>query len=329
VLGKRLGVDLGAESLRIVVRGEGQVFAEPAVVARHRRRGYAAAGLPALELAADPEMELVRPLRGGLIIDRSGVAALLQRAINRGAGRQRIFRPDVVVAVSPPMSGDDRLTILDICAQLGTRTAYLIDSPVAAAMGAGQVLSGPRAHLIADIGAGTVDVACLASEGTIAGRTLSQAGDDLRTAVRRRLRERLGEDLGDVEAEEVVTSLACVGQHEERRMPLRLGADGEERFVEVVSTEIADLVDEHSKRIAQAVREVIDETPVTLRREVLQDGISLCGGGARLEGLDRYLGLHCGCPARVVQEPQTCVIRGTQIAVENLDVLKRSFVYIR
>ncbi len=148
MLGKRLGVDLGAGTLRVVVRGEGQIVAEPSLVARHRRRGYAAAGLDALELAGDPDMELVRPIRGAAIIDRDGLAALLQRVINRAAGRQRIFRPDVLIAVSPQLSDADRLTILETCAHLGTRTASLIDSPTAAALGAGHSFNGPRAHLV-------------------------------------------------------------------------------------------------------------------------------------------------------------------------------------
>ena len=110
---------------------------EPTVVARHRRRGYSAAGMAAAELAREPEMEMVRPLAAGGIADRNALGALLHQVVNRVAGRQRIFRPDLVMAICPAMGGDDRLTILEMCARIGTRTAYLIDSPIAAAMGAG------------------------------------------------------------------------------------------------------------------------------------------------------------------------------------------------
>src|ERR1017187_3874913 len=159
MLGKRLGIDLGAGSVRAVVRGEGLTITEPSVVARHRRRGYSAAGMAAAELGGDPEMQLIRPVGAGAIVNLEAVGSLLHQLVNRAAGRQRIFRPDVVMAICPSMGGDDRLAILDICARIGTRTAYLIDSPIAAAMGAGHAPSGSRGYLIADIGAATVDVA--------------------------------------------------------------------------------------------------------------------------------------------------------------------------
>jgi rod shape-determining protein MreB len=329
MLGKRLGIDLGAGSVRAVVRGEGLTITEPSVVARHRRRGYAAAGMAAAELAGDPEMELIRPVGAGAITDLEAVGALLHQLVNRAAGRQRIFRPDVVIAICPSMGGDDRLAILDICARIGTRTAYLIDSPIAAAMGAGHAPSGSRGYVIADIGAATVDVASLASEGTIAGRTLTTAGNALRDAVARRLEETHGAVIDPVAAEDIVASLACVGPHEERRMPVRAGVGEGEVTLSIASAEIADLVDAHARQIGRAVEDVIDETPIPLRRGILEEGIALCGGGARLEGLDRYLGIQTGITVRVAPDAPTCVIRGTQAAVENLDVLRRSFMYIR
>jgi rod shape-determining protein MreB len=329
MLGKRLGIDLGSGSLRAVVRGEGLPLTEPSVVARHRRRGYSAAGLAAAEMARDAEMEMIRPLGGGTIADRNALAALLHQVVNRAAGRQRIFRPDVVIAICPAMGGDDRLAILDICARIGTRTAYLIDAPTAAAMGAGHPPSGSRGHLVVDVGAGTVDVASLVSEGTIAGRTLTTAGDALRSAVAERLESRHGVTLEPAVAEDVIASLACVGPHEERRMPVPAGSGAEATTLSIASVEIADLVDAHARQIAHAITEVLDETPVALRRDILEEGITLCGGGARLEGLDRYLGIQAGCSVTVAADPLTCVIRGTQAAVENLDVLRRSFMYIR
>ena len=327
MLGKKLALDLGTGSLRVAVRGEGLAVVEPSVVARHRSGGYVAAGLAAAELAGEPGLDLIRPLRDGGVADREALAALLQHAVNRAAGRQRIFRPDVVLAVSPVMSDGDRLAILDICADLGTRTAYLIEAPFAAAIGAGHSPTSGRGNLVADIGAGTVDTACVASEGTVAGRSLRGAGDALRNAVARRLEENHGVVIAASVAEDIVASLACVGPHEERRMLVPVS--GRAETVSVASTEIADLVDDHSREIAHAAEEVIREAPRELLPDIQGGGLTLCGGGARLEGLDRYLGLQTGCPVRVASDPQTCTIRGTQLAAENLDVLRRSFMYIR
>jgi rod shape-determining protein MreB and related proteins len=329
MLGKKLGVDLGAGSVRIVVRGEGQVLGEPSLVARHRAGGYAGIGLAAAGMAGDPELELVRPLAAGAVVDREALSVLLQQAVNRSAGRQRIFRPDVVLAVSPALNDNDRLFVLEVCARLGTRTSYLIDTPVAAAIGAGHSLSTGRGHLVADLGAGSIDVACLASEGTVAGRSLREAGDALRTAVQGRIAERHQALVSIATAEDVVASLAYVGSHEERRMTLHTEIDGLEATVSVASTDFADLVDEHAVRIAAAVDQVVAEIPPPLRDDVAVEGLTLCGGGARLEGLDRFLGAQSGLPTRVARDAQTCTIRGTGIAVENLDVLKRSFMYIR
>jgi rod shape-determining protein MreB len=329
MLGKRLGVDLGAQSVRVVARGEGQVLVEPTLVARDHRRDTAIAGLAAAEVDAHPDVEVVRPLQAATVVDVEALFVLLQRVVNRVAGWQRIFRPDLVMAIAPPMSGTDRLAVLDICARLGTRTTYLIDSPIAAALGAGFPLTGTGAHLVADIGAGTVDVACVAAEGTIAARSLTSGGDVLREAVARRL-EQVHGAMSRRDTEDVIASLACAGPHEERRMTVTVaGADGADAEASLSSKEIADLVDDHVRRIGAAIREVIDETPAPLRAQVSEAGVTLCGGGARLEGLDRRAGALAGCPARVAADPQSCVIRGAQQAVENLDVLKRSFVYIR
>jgi len=329
MLGKRLGMDLGTGSLRAVVRGEGPVLTEPMLVARHRRRGYSAAGMAAVALARDDDMEMVRPLGVGAIADRNALAALLHQVVNWVAGRQRIFRPDVVIAICPATGGDDRLAILDICAKIGTRTAYLIDSPIAAAMGAGHLPAGGRGHLVADIGAGTVDVASLVSEGTIAQRTVASGGDALRTAIAERLEASHHAFIEPAVAEDVVASLACVGPHEERRMPVRAGSGAGPMTLSVASLEIADLVDGHARRIADAIDEVLEETPLALRHDILEEGVFLCGGGARLEGLDRYLSIQTGCAVNLAPDPSSCVIRGTQAAVENLDVLRRSFMYIR
>jgi rod shape-determining protein MreB len=329
MLGKRIGIDLGVGTMRVVVRGEAQILTDPSLVARHRRRGLVGAGLAAVEAAGAPETELTHPIRGGGVEDAPGLAALIQRAINRAAGRQRIFRPDVVIALCPAIGGDDRLTILDACARLGTRTVYLIDSPIAAVMGAGHSLAGSRAHLVADIGAGSVDVACVTAEGTIAGRTLPRGGEALRAAICRRFESLLGVAVEAGAGDDVIASLVTAGPHEERRMELGGVTGGPGAAVSVASKDVADLVDDHARRVAGAVREVIDETPATLRGEILAEGVILCGGGAALEGLERFVAAQAGCPARVAPDPQNCVIRGTQIAVESLDVLKRSFVYIR
>jgi rod shape-determining protein MreB len=322
VLGKKLGVDLGTSTTRVITRGEGTVLAEPTVVGiQEGATVLSVLGTLALEAAAaDPTMELRRPLQGGNIVDRSALTALVQHAVNRAAGRQRIFKPDLVIAVRAGMSGEDRRTVLDAAARAGSRTVYLIDAAIAAAMGAGVAVTSPRASLIIDIGAGKTDIAVLALEATVASRSLSVGAEALF--------DRLGAHVESVHG--VVLSRDAL--HGATR--LLVAASHEERTAEIggvllSSHELAPLVAEHLRPLDAALLEVLDETPAALRHDVKHNGLLLSGGGARLEGLERHLAVVSGCSARVAGEPDGCTVRGTALAVDNLDVLRRNFMYIR
>ncbi len=322
MLGKKLGVDLGTATTRVITRGEGTVLAEPTVVAiKEGELVLSLMGSSAIDAAADDStLELRRPLQGGNIVDRRALTALVQHAVNRAAGRQRIFKPDLVIAVRSGMNGEDRRTVLEAAARAGSRTVYLIDAVIAAAMGAGVAVTSPRASLVIDIGAGKTDVAVLALEGTVASRSLSVGAEALF--------DRLA---GHVEAVHRV-SLSRDELHRATR--LLVAASHEERTAEIggvllSSHELAPLVTEHLRAMDTAVLEVLDEAPAALRQDVKRTGLLLTGGGARLEGLERHLGVVCGCSARVASEPDGCTVRGTALAVDNLDVLRRNFMYIR
>jgi rod shape-determining protein MreB len=322
VLGKKLGVDLGTGTTRVITRGEGTVLAEPTVVAiQESEPALSLLGTAAIEAAADdPALELRRPLQGGNIADRRALTALVQHAVNRAAGRQRIFKPDLVIAVRAGMSGDDRRSVLDAAARAGSRTVYLIDAAIAAAMGAGIAVTAPRASLIIDIGAGKTDIAVLALEGTVAGRSLSIGCDALF--------DRLGAHV------ESVHGVSLSRDQLQGANRLLVAAPHEERTAEIggvllSSHELAPLVAEHLRALDTALLEVLDETPAALRHDLKHSGLLLTGGGARLEGLERHLGVVSGCSARVASEPDGCTVRGTALAVDNLDVLRRNFMYIR
>ncbi len=181
MLGKKLGVDLGTATTRVITRGEGTVLAEPSVVAiQEGEPSLSLFGAAAIEAAAnDHSVALRRPLQGGNIVDARALTALVHHAVSRAAGRQRIFKPDLVIAVRAGLTGDDRRTVLDAAARAGSRTVYLIDAAIAAAMGAGIAVTAPRANLVIDIGAGKTDVAVLALEGTVSTRSLSVGATDL------------------------------------------------------------------------------------------------------------------------------------------------------
>jgi rod shape-determining protein MreB len=197
---------------------------------------------------------------------------------------------------------------------------YLIDAAIAAAMGAGIAVTAPRASLIIDIGAGKTDIAVLALEGTVAGRSLSIGCDALL--------DRLGEHVESVHGVSLSRD-QLLGANR-----LLVAAPHEERTAEIggvllSSHELAPLVAEHLRALDTALLEVLDETPAALRHDLKHSGLLLTGGGARLEGLERHLGVVSGCSVRVASEPDGCTVRGTALAVDNLDVLRRNFMYIR
>jgi rod shape-determining protein MreB len=197
---------------------------------------------------------------------------------------------------------------------------YLIDAAIAAAMGAGVAVTAPRASLVIDIGAGKTDIAVLALEGTVTGRSMSLGADALYDRLSAHVESVHGVSL-TLDELHGATRLLVAAPHEERTA--EIGG------VLLSSHELAPLVTEHLRALDAALLQVIDETPAALRHDVKRAGLLLTGGGARLEGLERHLGVVSGCSVRVASEPDGCTVRGTALAVDNLDVLRRNFMYIR
>jgi rod shape-determining protein MreB len=332
VLGKKVGIDLGTTTTRIIVKGEGMIASEPTAVAiRDGGVQTAVFGEAAFETQAqDPEFQLRRPIAGGEIADAASARWLVNHAMIRAAGRQRIFKPDVVIAVMSSLPGGQRRSLLEAAALAGARTAYLLDAPLAAAMGAGIRLSGPNGHLIVDIGAGKTDVAALALEGTVSGRCLGgHGGMRLHACIADHIRGEHEVTLDAATVEEVIASLARVGPHEERRLDVMGKGESGEQSLTITSTELNACLDAHVRPILTALDAVIADTPPRLMDDIRREGILLCGGGAQLEGLDGAIAAATGIEVHRESQPQLCVVRGTGYALDNLDVLKRALMYIR
>jgi rod shape-determining protein MreB and related proteins len=330
MLGKKIGIDLGTSTVRLVVKGEGPPLSEPSVVGLlDGNFNSALVGMAAMEHRGGG-VRLVRPIRGGAVADPTAVRTLIHSLVGRAVGRQRIFKPDVVLSVMSSLSGDQRRLLLDAAMAAGARTVYLLDATIAAAMGAGLRLSAPAGNLVVEAGAGKTDIAVLAMEGTDAQRSLpGHGGQRLTAAIAEFVHTTHGVRLPPESAEEVVSSLARVGPHEERRLQVT-GHDGAtERVVELTSTELLPVLETHVRPIADALEQVVSEAPAPLQEDIRFGGGLLCGGASRLEGLDRYLSATSGVSMRRDRDPQLCVVRGTAQALDNLDVLKRNFMYIR
>jgi rod shape-determining protein MreB and related proteins len=336
MLGKKLAIDIGTAMLRMQVKGEQPLSPEPSLVAVEEGSGrIVAAGAAAAAVGAAQgrgDITVVAPVHDGAIGDLHAFEALLQYAVTRGAGRQRIFKPDVMLSVMSAMSGHDRRALMEMTVRVGARTTYLIDAPLAAATGAGLPITTVHGHLVVDAGAGKTDVAVVSVESLIAGRCVRRGGRHLDAAIARHLATAHGLSVDAATAEDVKLEIAAaVPLPEERRMlvqgvDMASGAPGEAR---VSSTEIGEVVRAELQHLGQALREVLGETPAALLDDVRHDGAVLAGGAARLRGLDRWVSGVIGVPVRVAGEPEGCVVRGVATALDNLDVMRRNFLYIR
>jgi rod shape-determining protein MreB and related proteins len=332
VLGKKVGIDLGTTAVRLHLKGEGVTLDEPAVVATALGDDRVLAhGTAALAAVARGGTRLRAPLHQGAVADSLALDALLNHVITRAVGRQRIFRPDVMVAVVPVMSGDDRRTLMEVAARAGARTVYLIESPLAAAIGAGLSVSSRVGHLVADLGGGTTDIAVVALDGIVSRRTVCGGGQALTRAIADHLGAGHGVPVDLAAAEDAKREIgSATPLVEERTLRLALGGEGRRGEVVVSSTEVKEAMGEPLGELATAVLEVLEDCPEPLLSDIrTRTGLVLTGGGARLRGLDRYLAAATGLRVELAADPQGCVARGAGTALESLDLVRRNFLYLR
>jgi rod shape-determining protein MreB and related proteins len=237
-----------------------------------------------------------------------------------------------MICVPSGVTSVERRAVTEAAISAGARQAWLIDEPLAAAIGAGLPIAEPRGNAICDIGGGTTEIAVISLSGTVVANSIRVGGnrfDDAITAYMKRKHNLL---IGERSAEELKIS---IGSAVTMKDPLRAEVRGRDlvsglpRSLEVSSNEIVEAVQEPLRLIVGAVRSVLEETPPELAADIFDRGIVLSGGGAQLRGLDRYLSMHTGIPAAVAEEPQTSVVRGTGLALENFEVLKRNQAYLR
>ena len=332
MLGKKIGVDLGTATSRLHLRGDGSLVSEPSVIAVDVPTGRVLTiGVAAQQMSDREGIDLRHPLEDGEISDRTAAEAMLGGLVNRACGRQRIFRPDLMVSVPASLQGSDRRFLLDVASRSGARTAYLIDSPLAAALGAGLAVSAGTGRLIVDVGAGTVEAAVIAAEGMVAWRVSKRGTARLTAEIAGYVGGVHDIDVDMREAEELKREIGSATRlPEERTLRVPVHRDGEPVEVVVSSVEVHAAIVPWLRDLTTLLTEVLDECPSRLARDVRQrTGLTLTGGGAALRGLERHLAAALGIPVVVAGDPSSCVARGAGAALENLDVLRRTFLYVR
>ena len=332
MLTKKIGIDLGTSTVLVYVKGEGVVLNEPALMATDEKGARVlAVGRAASELLGrGGKARAIRPVRDGDGVDYNAAGAMLQHLIGRIVGRQRIFRPDVMLSVAPMVTGVERRTVLEATMQAGAKTAYLIDKPMAAAIGARISVATTDGILVVNLGAGSTDLAAIAHGEMLAIDSIRTGGDALDRAIELALSRRHGQHLRPGEAERLKLEIgsATAPAAEAWLDVAAVDGEGTNHPVRVSSAEVRQAIQEPLATIAGSLERLLAQVPDARRAAVQRNGAVLTGGGAQLRGVAEYLSARAGIPVRVARDPQSCVAVGTGMALDNLQVIRRGQHYI-
>ena len=332
---KKIGIDLGTTSVLVYAPKRGIIMNEPSVVAISTiDKKILAVGKEAKEmLGRTPDtIVAVRPLKEGVIADYKTTEAMLRYFINKAVGGVRVFRPEVMVAVPGGITSVERRAVIDATIAAGARAAYIIKEPVVAAIGADIPIGSPSGHMIIDIGGGTAEMAVISLGGIVASDSVRIGGNKLDAAIAEHVRRKYGMTVGDRTAEEIKIQIGSALYLDEKLSLDVKGRDmitGLPRTITVTSDDVTDAIQNELEELIAATKEVLRRTPPELSADVMEKGMILSGGSSQLRNLDRLLAKATGVPAYVADEPQLCVVKGTGIALENLESYKRSILAMR
>lgn len=340
---RRLGIDLGTANSLVWLAGKGVVLNEPTVVAVTIDDDVVVAvGNEAKDmLGRTPEsIRATRPLRDGVIADYRITEEMLRYFIDRVVGKNRLFRPEVMICVPSGVTQVERRAVLDATLAAGAKVAYLIEEPLAAAIGAKIPIAQASGHMIVDIGGGSTEAAVISLGGVVAHHSVRVAGTKIDEVITQYIRKRYGLIVGERTAEiikltigdalpEAVESQKSKVESRERKsvsMEVR-GRDavsGLPRMVEVTQTEITQAMTPALNMIVGGVKAVLEATPPELAADIIDKGIVMAGGTSTMRNLDKLMTQETGVPCHVAEDALLCVVRGTGIAVENIELYKRS-----
>ncbi len=326
----KIGIDLGTANVLVFVQGQGITVREPSVVAIDADDRIVAVGTEAKEMVGRTpgSITAIRPLRDGVIADYVVTEAMLRYFIKKGtAGKISFGRPDVLVSVPAGSTSVEKRYVLDAARQAGAGKAYLIEEPMAAAIGAQLPISGPSGNMIVNIGGGTAEIAVLSLSDIVVAKSHRVGGNRFDEAIALYIRRKYNLMIGDRTAEQVKLEIGSALPLEEELTMSVKGRDmiaGLPREVLITSTEITEAMEVPLRNLTDAIRGVLEQTPPELSADIIDKGIVLSGGGALLRNIDRLITNVTGVAAHVAPDPLSCVAKGTGIALEHFDVFAKS-----
>ena len=327
-----LGIDLGTATTLVFARGEGIILCEPSVVAINKDTNKALAiGNEAKSMLGRTPANIVavRPMRDGVIADFEITETMLRHFINKSHNRSAFVRPRIVVGVPSGITGVEKRAVLDAAMHAGAREAYLVEEPMAAAIGANLPVSEAQGSMIVDIGGGTTEVAVLALGGIVVSKSIRVAGDEMDEAIVAHCRKNYNLLIGERTAEQIKIDIgSAYPLAEERTIEVR-GRDlvtGLPKTLTLTSSEIRDALSDPVSTVIDAVRMTLEKTPPELAADIMDRGIVMAGGGSLLRGLDKHLAQETDMSVYVVDDPISCVAYGTGKILEEIDTLKKVLI---
>lgn len=329
-ISKRIGIDLGTANSLVWLAGKGIVMNEPTVVAvGSDDNRVVAVGNEAKEMLGRTPGNIVasRPMRDGVIADYRVTQAMLSYFIQKVCGRVFLFKPEVMICVPAGVTQVERRAVLDATLSAGAKVAFLIDEPLAAAIGAKIPIAAPSGNMIIDIGGGSAEAAVISLGGVVVHKSVRVAGNKIDEAIAGYMRKRHNLLIGDTTAEDVklkIASATLLPTEEAMEVKGRDNVTGLPRAIIVTSTEITEAIRPILIQIVGAAKGVLEETPPELASDIIDKGIVMSGGTSQLRNFDKFMTELTGVPCHVAEDPLLCVVRGTGVAIENLDLYKKS-----
>ena len=332
---KDIGIDLGTANILVTLKGKGIILKEPSVVAIDRRTGnITTTGNEAKEMLGrtPDQIRAVRPLKDGVIADFTATQLMLKNIIQKVEERYNVGRPRVVVGVPSGITEVEERAVEEAVVQAGAKEVYLIEEPMAAAIGSALEVAEPTGNIIVDIGGGTTEVAVISLGGIVVSHSLRVAGDELDQDIVNYIKRELNLAIGETTAEQIKKEIGCA-------MPLMTEAtmevrgrdltDGLPRNEVITSTQVEEAMRESITKIVDIIKATLEKTPPELASDIMERGIVLAGGGALIQNLDKLLSIETGIPVFVADEPLDCVVRGTGKTLEDLEKLREVLINSR
>ncbi len=324
-----VGIDLGTASVLVYIKGKGIVLKEPSVVAIDQYTNkFLAVGEEARRMLGRTPGNIVaiRPLKDGVISDYSITERMLKYFIQKALGRMW-FKPRIIICVPSGITEVEKRAVMEASNEAGASKTYLIEEPIAAAIGAGLDITQPNGNMVVDIGGGTSDVAVISLGGIVVSKSIKTAGDECDEAIIKFIRKKFNMMIGERSAEQLKMEVGCAFPYEEEKVMEVKGRNlltGLPLNVEVSSEDMLEALHEPVNEIVEAVHEVLEKTPPELASDISNAGIYLTGGGAMLYGLDKLIEKRTGIETRLADNPVECVAIGTGKSLDSIEVLEKT-----